>query len=222
MENAFYDKDGNSIVYDLDKKISNGAYGNIYKINSDECIKLYYKFSYSNQEYVIQLIKEMKLGNMYDIHNLLYNNNHNLIGYTMKYYEEYYSDLFLVPMDYLITNFCSIYDIIKQVSKANVIMNDTNPKNVILTSDKIMIIDIDQYTLVKLSGFTENIYQDNTRRVYDLFIDLFLQSFKNDNFEYNYRKSLNKLSRIFNYNNSVSDVCKKLVKYKYPIDILEK
>jgi len=198
--------------------LNKGTSGIVYKISEEECLKL---FKYYNEcdAKVLELLKKIKPNNFYEIKELIYNGNNDFIGYTMKYYEDKNLDLLTMPTEYLLDNLNGICNSINKLTNNNVLVTDLISKNTILTNNKIIIIDVDNFKFNKLYTSINDLNKHNLSELRSLLIDLFIQS------KIKYHKGeiieTNK-DNIFDIKDNFSRTYKVLRKYKYPIDYFRK
>ena len=197
--------------------INEGGYGSIYKLNEKECVKLF-KFNDNFDPVIINKIKDLKLKNYYEIKKLLFNENNDFIGYSMKYYEKLNLDLLTCDVSYILDSLYYLYNSIKKLSDNNIYVCDMRVANSLLTKDGIIVIDIDNYVFNKLYNDINDLCIDNLMSLRNLFVHLFLNS--KDKFHSSFNIDLYKweLKGIFDINNGFENARKVLGKYKYPID----
>lgn len=138
------------------KPLGHGKYGEVYDMGDGQVLKRFFDkkhVSYSGASgtaRVIKTIKNLKLENIYAIREILYKGkyklNRDFIGYVMTKYEPTEIDFTQVDINYLINNYQSIKRDFIQLANKNIIVRDLHSNNVIVTQDKIIIIDVDNYT----------------------------------------------------------------------------
>lgn len=219
MNYTFYDKSGNYYkTYQLDNEFNKGKYGQIYQINDDILLKIFVNYpNNTNFELTFKTIMNMNLENFYQIYQMLYNNNGQFVGYTMKLYKEEEIDILTMPIDYTLDNLKKISNSIKLLTNNNILINDMRCDNSICNNNDIIVIDIDLYQKINKSTYIDIDYKNNSSLLH-LFKGLYYRSLCI------YHDAINSdnliLDSIFDKDNTVDDICKKLAKYKYPIDYL--
>ena len=221
MEKTFYDKEGNPKTYTYGNEINHGDFGNIYMINNETCIKIFKRLSSFISEAAICKIKDLNLSNYYKIYDVLYDELKKLIGYTMKYYENGKIDILVTPTDYLITSFLGIYHSMEKINDAEICISDLRLCNVIMTDEGMVVIDVDGYFPDQMPNQKDERFLYNKKRVYELFKDVFYFGTKDRHKQFN-RGLDDTAYGIFEMDQSPDEICKKLTKFKYPIDYLKR
>lgn len=223
MENIFYDKDGKELFYDLDKPFDCGSYGQVYRINDNQCLKWF--FDNEDDDVIDDMdvfyeLMSLDIDNFYKIYKLLYSDIGTTEGYVMKYYHKDIDNILGINMDYMLDSFYRLYETMKILSSKGINMCDMHAKNFISTNDGIVIIDADTYYRDK-SYFLMN---ENKKRLYNAFSQLL--GFILDKY---YQKELGsktsrqcykEIYRLFSMDNSPSIINSKVRSYKKPIDYL--
>lgn len=219
MGNLFYDKDRNRYKFQLKEKIGSGGSGEVYKTGKDSCIKIFkYPHNINNKlEEILRIISELDLENMYQIKKILYNDEKDLIGYMMKYYQEEKIDILTMPVEYTIENMIGLYKLANSLGKRNIRTHDLIPINTILTENKIIVIDTDGYFLEDYECANFNKYGINC-----LLTDLYKKHLSLNHNISNYNpETINNIDNLFQQHNP-EIIYKKLSKHKYPIDYIRK
>lgn len=155
----YYDKEGREVSFNLKEKINNtGCYGNIYKIDSENgiCLKelkvdvprpltIFDDSPTVISEDIFRYFKDFNEPNFCKLYDLLYNKDKKIVAYTMKYYKNTIDNILSMPVDYLVDNFSAIYDAMDRLAKDLVLVVDLHNNNMVLTDDKIVLIDFDKY-----------------------------------------------------------------------------
>ena len=168
------------------KPLSHGKYGEVYDMQNGYALKRYFNSKRisadgaRNTAKVIRTIKNLKLGNMYSIAEILYSGKYKLkkeiIGYTMKKYDTEDIDFTQVDINYIINNYNQIKEDFLLLAKNNITVRDLHTRNVIITQDKIIIIDADNYLKSIFGGksLSEGI---NISQLNSLFTKLLIESY---------------------------------------------
>lgn len=155
----YYDKDGKEISFTTTSKINNtGCFGNIYKVAEDDniCLKEIKDIDPSTltifdslptviSEDIFNYFRNFNDPNFCKLYDLLYNKDKKVVAYTMKYYKSTIDNILSMPVDYLVENFSAIYDAMDRLAKDLVLVVDLHNRNMILTSDNIVVVDFDKY-----------------------------------------------------------------------------
>lgn len=155
----YYDKDGKEISFTTTSKINNtGCFGNIYKVAEDDniCLKEIKDIDPSTltifdslptviSEDIFNYFRNFNDPNFCKLYDLLYNKDKKVVAYTMKYYKSAIDNILSMPVDYLVDNFSAIYDAMDRLAKDLVLVVDLHNRNMILTSDNIVVVDFDKY-----------------------------------------------------------------------------
>lgn len=155
----YYDKDGKEISFTTTSKINNvGCFGNIYKVAEDDniCLKEIKDIDPSTltifdslptviSEDIFNYFRNFNDPNFCMLYDLLYNKDKKVVAYTMKYYKSAIDNILSMPVDYLVENFSAIYDAMDRLAKDLVLVVDLHNRNMILTSDNIVVVDFDKY-----------------------------------------------------------------------------
>lgn len=155
----YYNKDGKEISFTTTSKINNvGCFGNIYKVSEDDniCLKEIKDIDPSTLtifdslptvicEDIFNYFRNFNDPNFCKLYDLLYNKDKKVVAYTMKYYKSAIDNILSMPVDYLVENFSAIYDAMDRLAKDLVLVVDLHNRNMILTSDNIVVVDFDKY-----------------------------------------------------------------------------
>lgn len=172
-----YDKKGNKININIDNltRIGYGCFGKVYR-DGDKAIKIINDNAiFRPNEQSLKLIKDQKLKGFYRIKELFYNKQGDLNGYSMKYYEPFYTDLFF-NKEYLLDSLRDIYESIKLLSKEQIRCIDLQGCNIIKTKNGLRVIDCDFYEKSNSSRILEN----NLMMLLEAIAELLANDFSND------------------------------------------
>ena len=129
----------------LNNFINNGEFGNVYRYNENQCIKIYnnkeFKIKFFLTVYLYNYLKEITSDNIVTINELLFKDNKYMFqadAYIMEYYKEFYQSILLTPSDYLIENLEKLLILSKELSKKHIILDDLKKDNTI-SLDKIYV-----------------------------------------------------------------------------------
>ena len=178
----YYDKDGKEIIFTTTSKINNtGCFGNIYKVAEDDnvCLKEIKDIDPSTltifdslptviSEDIFNYFRNFNDPNFCKLYDLLYNKDKKVVAYTMKYYKSAIDNILSMPVDYLVENFSAIYDAMDRLAKDLVLVVDLHNRNMILTSDNIVVVDFDKYRREKSKPY-DVILGINTSALYYAF-----------------------------------------------------
>ena len=219
---VLYNKDGQQLLYSDSQKINGKTHGNIYKISDTECLKVYKRGNEANLE-VLELIKNLYLKNYYEILDFYYNKKGSFKGHTMKYYKEEEIDILTMPTEYTLDNLFNIERSANTLTNNNMQIEDTHTENIILTSEKIVVIDVDLYSLNKFYSKLQ-LELKNLRKIHYLFKELFIEALTDYHSEYKTQSTSIIMAELFDITSpiQVEKTYNKLVKYKYPIDYIRK
>lgn len=224
----FYTKNKEKVEYNLDIPLDEGCFGKIYLVEKDKCLKkfnepIHRKDKKTFDEDIYNLIKGLKLSNIYVLHDLYYNKYLTMIlGYLTKYYEKEDINILTMPVAYTLNNLCSLYESFKILSEHNIYTNDVHMGNIIVNSKSITIIDTDLFYKDDYVS-SEKIFDFNISILGTMFVELYISCI-NSKDKYERIRLAEKILKLFLMNSEygVEPVIKKLCKYKYPIDYLRK
>lgn len=155
----YYNNNGEEVNFTATSKINNvGCFGNIYKVAEDDdiCLKEIKDIDPSTltifdslptviSEDIFNYFRDFNDPNFCKLYDLLYNKDRKIVAYTMKYYKSAIDNILSMPVDYLVDNFSAIYDAMDRLAKDLVLVVDLHNRNMILTSDNIVLVDFDKY-----------------------------------------------------------------------------
>lgn len=219
----FYTENNEILRYSTNNRIGGESCGIVYKINSDECFKKFKSKNFRVDREVLLLIQKLGLENFCKIKRLLYNKNKILIGYLMEYYKNENIDILTMPIEYTIDNLFKLYYSVIKLSENNIFISDMHTGNIIINRDGIIIIDYDLYVL---NGyFTGQLLEyKNIHSLMFLFREIYKKSLVEFYSEYNSDINRRLIDSTFELwtPELMNKTCKKLTKYKYPIDYIIK
>ena len=198
--------------YKIDNYLDGGAYGDVYKLDDNTCIKLMSNIFYFSDE-VVRIVKHLKLDKFYEIYDLLYDSHGYFCGYTMKYYPKGEIDILQMPTSYTLDNLYELHKSFDKLSDNNVLVSDCYHENVILNDSGLTIIDVDLFRR------ETNISQENYYNLMYLFRDLYHVELNKMDYPRKDREYI--LGGLFDEKAEIEAVEKKLVRYKYPIDYVK-
>ena len=139
-----YSSDGKYIIdVNESNKFDYGTYGNVFRYNEELSYKVFKHENIHKPDPII-LLKNYKLENFNKIIDLLYNSKLEYSGYIMKHYEPDNFDI-LSNKEYLLNSVNNIYDGIMVYTKNLFEIYDLHIGNVIVNSEGITVIDVDDY-----------------------------------------------------------------------------
>lgn len=183
----YYTKEGREVSFSLSEKINDtGCYGNIYRVVEDDniCLKelkdvepkkpltIFDDTPTVISEDIFNYFKDFNDPNFCKLYDLLYDKDKKIIAYTMKYYKSAIDNILSMPVDYLVDNFSAIYDAMDKLAKDLVLVVDLHNRNMILTDDKIVLVDFDKYRREDSKPY-DVILDINTSALYYAFSKMF-------------------------------------------------
>ena len=223
-----YTEDKKRHSLDTDNFIGEGEYGRVYLTSNNKCLKIFKesisrKNKKSFDEDAFNIIRKLKPKNIYTLGDLYYNRTlTRILGYLSEYYAKEDIDILTMPVDYTFDSLCSLYDSFCLLSEHNICVNDACPQNVILNNNGITIIDTDFY-YIDTNSNKSAIQKSNIYDLGELFAWIYMRSLEEIDFDKR-SEMIDKIERLFIPIGEfgVEPVIKKLIKYKYPIDYLQK
>lgn len=156
----YYNKEGKEASFSLSDMINDtGCYGNVYRVMEDSniCLKEFKAVGPKKpltifddsptviSEDIFNYFRDFNDPNFCELYDLLYDKDKKVIAYTMKYYKSTIKSVLSMPVDYLVDNFSAVYDAMDKLAKDLVLVVDLHNRNMILTDDKIVLVDFDKY-----------------------------------------------------------------------------
>ena len=178
----YYNNNGKEVNFTTTSMINNtGCFGNIYKVAEDDnvCLKEIKDVDLSTLtifdsiptvigEDIFNYFRDFNDPNFCKLYDLLYNKDNKVVAYTMKYYKVAIDNILSMPVDYLVDNFSAIYDAMDRLAKDLVLVVDLHNRNMVLTSDNIVLVDFDKYR--REEGMSYDVRLDiNTSALYYAF-----------------------------------------------------
>lgn len=179
----YYNKGGKEINFTTTSKINDtGCYGNIYRIEEDDniCLKelkdvepkkpltIFDDTPTVISEDIFNYFKDFNDPNFCKLYDLLYDKDKKVVAYTMKYYKSAIDNILSMPVEYLVDNFNAIYDAMDRLARDLVLVVDLHNRNMILTSDNIVVVDFDKYRREESKSY-DVILDINTNALYYAF-----------------------------------------------------
>lgn len=224
-----YDEQGNKLEYNIkyNDNFDSGTTSKIYKINDSTCLKICpERWGLLINKDIIKTINNLDCDNMCKIDSILYNNYneyHRIIkGYIMKYYIDSVKNIYECNTEYIINNLNDLYNTITKISKCNINMVDMMyHRNAILSNDKIILIDFDNYKIIDANATYDEVKMQNIDRLKALFVSIFKEHYKKNYNDYSFYiwQNIYHLFMENDNNDLVKNVENKIKKYKYPIDM---
>lgn len=198
---------------------TNGGCAAIYK--KHDILKIYYSFipdNYRITEEVFNALKDINETNFIKLKDYYIDDN-RFIAYTSKYikHEDNYS---ILEMDKELVkyNLIKLKKLILLISKLNIIIDDVNYRNYLLSNDELVLIDPDCY---RVNDFMpeEELENFNYRKFLESIKDIYNRSFYKTFYKPNGRYKIgsvefNKITyNIFQYD-TIENICKKLDTFK--------
>lgn len=219
---VFYTENNDILRYRTNNRIGGEACGLVYKLDGNECFKKFRSKSMRVDKAALVLIQELGLENFCKIKRFLYNESKTIIGYLMEYYKNEDIDILDMPMEYTIDNLCKLYHSIIKLSQNNIFISDMHTGNIIMNSNEIIVIDYDLYVL---NGyFTGPILEyKNIEALKYLFKGIYKEALVEFHKEYDTEKNRSLIDGTFELwtEEGLNKTCKKLTRYKYPIDYIK-
>ena len=219
MEIKLYDKLGNIVSYNIDKVMARGSHAKVYRISDNVCLKKFNILPYKYDTEMFKRFMELDLANFYKIYELYYNKKGKIDGYTMEYYQDSVDNIIDIPTEYILDNFSTILNSINRLSNEGIQVNDLIPINFIYGKDKITVIDIDNYKLKKDCDKGELTVKNELallKVIHELLLANLVGYYGSDD---NIGKYIRVTEDLFK-SDKFSEISKKLVRYKYPIDYM--
>lgn len=217
-----YTDEGKRKKYDTTSLIGCGHYGDVYKLPNEECIKIYKGKNLNIDKEILIQIKNLLLDNYYEIYDLLYTKSSLLKGYTMKYYQNEDIDILTMPVEYTLDNLFKLSRSVEKLTENQIFISDMHTGNIIVNSSKITVIDTDLYTFNRFLDYSK-LKTKNISALECLFREIYLEAvnkYHKEYIGYDTSQMVKELFRPHNYN-IPENTCKKLSKFKYPIDYIK-
>lgn len=216
-----YSENGEKIRYKTEEQIGGEMYGRVYRISQNECLKVYKRGKEVNKE-ILKFIKNLMLKNYYKIHDFYYNKNGDFRAHTMQYYQKEDIDILTMPVDYTLDNLYTLYSSVNTLTQNNIFISDMHTGNIIINGNDITVIDADLYCFNHV--FTmQKLQLKNLFSLKYLFEEIYVEAIKRYHSEIEGYRTNEVVRNIFLLypSNSLEEVSKKLIKYKYPIEYIK-
>ena len=156
-------------VFFLDKNkiISNGftRTGDVYLLNDEKVIKIYrttnteFNTLYKNE---LEQLQNLNVQKFITPIELVYDENENIIGYTMRYIKGSNGDSILdLNSKFFLEELEKVYDEMSILSKGNVVIDDVIADNVIVNENGLHFIDTDDYIIRTRLNYNKNMKDSN-------------------------------------------------------------
>lgn len=136
--------------------LSSGGEGDVYKFNK-YCIKIFHNISINKKSKLVEIVKHSnitkwsQLGIAYPL-LLVYDTNHNIVGYSMEYFplttrllKFSVKNRNINEITKIIGLLKNLHILIKKFTHMGFVISDWNPANFLVSNDKILLIDIDSW-----------------------------------------------------------------------------
>ena len=218
----YYTSDSRKIEFTPNENyIGSGIQGTVYKLDDDKCIKIYGEDTRKYDREVFELFKLLSLEGYCKLYDLLYNDKYQseILGYTMKYYQKEVDNILLMPTEYTLDSFNTLYNSIKKLADNRVMARDTIPANAILGKDNITLIDFDACNFSTLDK--DVLLEVNTNNILYLFRRLYEEGLKSMGKNIEDKNLAEYLDAIFAYNREPVKALKRRMSYsRTPMDLL--
>ena len=224
----YYNKEGKEVEYSLGEKINKvGNYGNIYKVEEDNdiCLKelketemcpltIFDDIPTVISEDIFKYFKNFNNPNFCKLYELLYDKDNKIAAYTMQYYKSITKNILLMPTTYLLDNFNDIYTSMEKLARDLVLVVDLHNKNMILTDDRIVLLDFDKYRIEKNKSY-EVLFELNMSALYYALIKMLQEAINKAGLSSEYNKIV---SQLFTCNHTPMTLKRKLAGYDKTVD----
>lgn len=230
----YYQENGQKVKCDKTKLLGSGFEGNAYLTKHKETIKLWHvKSENPFAENLFEEIRALSLPNYYKLISLLYKDKKEIgkslkaHGYLYHFIPQEEINILSMPTDYTLDNLNALWKANQLLTEHNILTRDLcHPGNIILNQNKITAIDTDYY--IRNQTFSKKgLAESNILELGMLFESLYTKCINEyyRSVDSSQKKMALSLCRdLFHLNNQgeVSEVSKKLRKYKCPRDYLFK
>lgn len=224
----YYNKEGKEVEYSLEEKINKvGNYGNIYKVaeDNDICLKelketemrpltIFDDVPTVISEDIFKYFKNFNNPNFCKLYELLYDKDNKVAAYTMQYYKSTIDNILLMPTTYLLDNFNDIYTSMEKLARDLVLVVDLHNKNMVLTDNKIVLLDFDKYRIEKNKSY-EVLFELNMSALYYALIKMLQEAINKAGLSSEYNKMA---SQLFTCNPTPMALKRKLAGYDKTVD----
>lgn len=171
--------------------IGQGEQGYVYKYDENKCIKIYIDGMPTIKPEIFKLYKELSLEGYSKLHELWYRdpNLQEIGAYLSDFYNNDANNILFMPVEYTTDNLNMLYNSIKTLSEHGILVRDLIPKNVILGSAKITVVDYDSSKIT--SKPAEELTRINICSLLTLFKKLYKESLREIAINIDNNKGLN-------------------------------
>ncbi len=231
----FYDKEGKPYSFNISKDdyFDYGSTSKVYRINSDECLKVMDKDSvmYFKEE-LYDEIKSLSLDSLVKLSIPFYQDG-KIKAYTMEYLEKSKKSILDMHTEYLLDNLHSLYKDILVLAKHLIVTSDLYHRNIVIGDSGIKLIDFDGYLKMSFDGdiLKQNILKQNIAYLLYAFKRLFQEELIAKGFELNdvfwnnmtRNKYLNYLFDCNGYKEEPAKVLeRKMIGTKTPMELFDR
>ena len=170
--------------------LAGGRKSNIFFMDNTKCLKLFNEVIYNDS--VVKLIQKKNLNGFYEIYDI---------------------DILTMPVEYTLDNYNDLYKSIMTLTDKKVFLYDLCNDNAILTDDKLIVIDVDEFIVYK-DADKYIVQNENMFALESLFNSIYINA--RNKYHADDRININRINNIF----CINSPHKVLKKYKYPIDYL--
>jgi len=221
----YYDCSGNVIKVKLLNKVGSGHCGEVYFCNDEWVIKQYFDKCVSDfrlSKEVYEATKIIDSDYIATIGELLYKkpNSKMVDAYTCKYIKPSDINILETDINYMFDNMSALSHVFSAFTELGIQVKDVKCDNTILQDDKIVLIDIDLFQ--KYTNSNKKLLEIRNRaQTLNLFRALLINCIQKNDYS---EVFCCKVYSLFNYDlydkndDLVSEVAKKFVNCKYPID----
>lgn len=214
-----YDEDGNAVVVRRIGFVGSGMYGRVYKTSDLKCLKLYRRGIELDPDTNI-LIKNLELDNFCKIYKILFDEKGRYKGNLMEYYQKEKVDVLTLSSEYLLDNLRGLATSVLKLLDNKVFISDMNIENVIVNSNEIRVIDTDLY--VRREEYKDDVlYRYGISALQGLMLSIYLDSLRKYHNSSRIVDDEMAIKNLFDNPFNVTEVSKKLVRCKYPIDYVK-
>ncbi|MBQ2873555.1 MAG: hypothetical protein IJE89_06125 [Bacilli bacterium] len=212
----YYDENRKIIQIYVAEKISTPFNSHeVYRTADNKCLKKFRLRGSIPDLYLQKMIQSMNLPNYYKVDKNFFDEEGNYRSILMPFYESSPEDILLKFSDYLTDNFTSIFSSFIRLADEKIRTNDANLENTIFMEDKIIIIDTDKYS-VSSEEEKEEVRYYNLEEAQDILYQALAKA------ALNHPELCNSEFIEWYKQEEPKEICRKLTRYKYPIDYLRR
>ena len=240
MVKTFYDLDGKPISFDVPKMATTGGTNaSVYDLGDGTALK---QFDIISKRNIVDInvfteLMGMDFEHYYKVYQILYADYFNdslrerfkdrsemIWGYVMKWYVEAVNNILDMPMDYFLSSFNGLIEMLKKFTKMHINVCDMQSYNLVLTKDRIIVVDADAY----FRDYSENLFDKNKAYMYYGIYSLLAESLcHNYNLPHDINSKALRLIYALFYNsldlfdvNDFANIKNSVRTYKKPIDYI--